>query len=59
MPVENVTLKKFITYMATEKSTREDGEVKYWREKPCGKCDVNKFLKHVQDNDIEVRCDNF
>ena len=45
--------------MATEKSECEDGEMKYLRQKPCGKCDVNKFLEHVQDNEIKVRCHNF
>ena len=30
--------------MATEKSRCEDGEMNYLRQKPCGKCDVNKFL---------------
>ena len=33
----------------------KDGEMKYFRQRPCGKCDVNKFLQHVQDNEIKVR----
>ena len=45
--------------MATEKSKCEDGEMKYLREKPYRKCDVNKFLEHGQDNEIKVRCHNF
>ena len=44
--------------MATEKSKCEDGEMKYSRQKPCGKLDMNKFLEHVQDNEIKVRCRN-
>ena len=42
-----------------KKSTYEDGEMKYLKQKPCEKCDVNKFLEHVQDNEIKVRCHNF
>ena len=45
--------------MATEKSTCEDCEMKYLRQKPCGKCDVYKFLEHVQDDEMKVRCHNF
>ena len=45
--------------MATEISRCEDGEIKYLRQEPCGKYDVNKFLEHVQDNEIKVRCHNF
>ena len=44
--------------MATEKSECEDGEMKYLGQKPCRKCDVNKFLEHVQDNEIKVRYHN-
>ena len=45
--------------MATEKSECEDGEIKYWREKPCGKCDVKKFLEDARDIEMKVRCHNF
>ena len=44
--------------MATEKSRCEDCEMKCLRQKPCGKCDVNKFWEHVQDNEMKVRCQN-
>ena len=43
MPVENVTQKKFITNMATEISRCEDGEIKYLRQNPYGKCDEHIF----------------
>ena len=42
-----------------KKSQCEDGEMKYLRQKPCGKCDAKKFLEHVEDHEIKVRCDNF
>ena len=58
MPVENMRQKKFITYTATEKSRCDDGEIKYLRQNPCGKYDVNKYLELVQDKEIEVRCHN-
>ena len=45
--------------MATNKSRCEDGEMKYLSQKPCGKCDMNKFLERVRDNEIKVRCHNF
>ena len=32
-----------------------DGEMKYLGQTPCGKC-VDKFLEHVQDNEVKVRC---
>ena len=32
------------------------GEIKYLKQKPCRKYDVNKFLERVQDNGIKVRC---
>ena len=30
--------------------------MKYLRHKDRGKCDVKKFLEHVQENEIKVRC---
>ena len=30
--------------------------MKYLRQKACGKCDMKKFLEHVQDNEKRLRC---